>query len=94
MKYRISCLLALGAALAFLPTPGAAQHYVQGFAGFLKNPEDSLLFIDGLWSLTFGNDGAAGPATTVFFTAGPNGEADGLFGTLVPAAGESDGSIE
>ena len=64
------------------------------FEGFLKNPDNSLITIDGLWSLTFGNGGAAGPATTLFFTAGINGEQDGLFGTLTPAAGESDGSVE
>src|SRR5262249_58337698 len=29
MKYRFSCVLALGAALGFFPAPGLAQHYVQ-----------------------------------------------------------------
>jgi len=73
----------------------AFNGFTYKFEGFLRSSTDnSLLFIDGLWSLTFGNDGAAGPATTLFFTAGLNGEADGLFGTLVPAPGESDGSIE
>jgi len=42
--------------------------------------------IDGLWSLTFGNDANAGPANTLFFTAGPNGEQDGLFG-ITPTDG-------
>lgn len=32
--------------------------------------------------------GAAGPYNSLFFTAGPNGEMDGLFGTLTPAATE------
>jgi uncharacterized protein (TIGR03118 family) len=41
------------------------------------------LTIDGLWALQFGNGASAGPATTLFFTAGPNDEADGLFGSLV-----------
>ena len=57
------------------------------FEGFLKNPDDSLLTIDGLWSLTFGNDGTAGPANTLFFSAGINGEMDGLFGTITPTDG-------
>jgi hypothetical protein len=35
-----------------------------------------------LWSLKFGNDGAAGSSDTLFFTAGINGYADGLFGSL------------
>jgi uncharacterized protein (TIGR03118 family) len=37
---------------------------------------------DHLWSLQFGNNGTAGPANTLFFTAGINGEKDGLFGSL------------
>jgi hypothetical protein len=45
------------------------------------------LTIDGLWSLTFGNDGGAGPADTLFFTAGINNEMDGLFGTITPVNG-------
>jgi uncharacterized protein (TIGR03118 family) len=38
--------------------------------------------IDGLWGLGFGNGAAAGPTNTLFFAAGPNGEADGLFGRI------------
>lgn len=57
------------------------------FLGFVKNPDDSILTIDGLWSLTFGNDATAGPANTLFFTAGINGEQDGLFGTITPIDG-------
>jgi len=57
------------------------------FIGFMKNPNDSIMAIDGLWSLTFGNDANAGPANTLFFTAGPNGEQDGLFGTITPTDG-------
>ena len=53
----------------------------------LKNPDDSILTIDGLWSLTFGNDANAGPANTLFFTAGINGERYGLFGTITPVDG-------
>jgi len=64
------------------------------FEGFVKNPNDSLLFIDGLWSLTFGNGGPAGPSTTLFFSAGPAHETHGLFGTLTPVAAEQDGSVE
>jgi len=64
------------------------------FEGFVKNPNDSLLFIDGLWSLTFGNGGPAGPSTTLFFSAGPDHESHGLFGTLTPVAAEQDGSVE
>ena len=42
-----------------------------------------LLTIDGLWALQFGkNTPNNGPATTLFFTAGPGGESHGLFGTI------------
>ena len=43
--------------------------------------------IDGLWSLKFGG-GAASSPDVLYFTAGPNGEKDGLFGTITPAASE------
>jgi hypothetical protein len=36
-----------------------------------------------LWGLAFGNGAAAGPTNTLLFTAGPNDESHGLFGTLV-----------
>jgi uncharacterized protein (TIGR03118 family) len=58
------------------------------FRGLMKNSDGSVLSINGLWALVFGNNGAAGPATTLFFSAGLNDEADGLFGTLTPVASE------
>jgi uncharacterized protein (TIGR03118 family) len=58
------------------------------FLGNMLNPDGSTVLIDGLWALRFGNDGSAGPATTLFFTAGPNGETDGLLGTLTPVAAD------
>jgi uncharacterized protein (TIGR03118 family) len=70
----------------------AFNGFTYKFLGFVKNPDDAILTIDGLWSLTFGNDsdpakGGAGPANTLFFTAGINGEQDGLFGTITPVGG-------
>jgi len=59
------------------------------FLGNLLNPDGNDLLIDGLWALRFGNDGNAGPASTLFFTAGPNEETNGLFGTLTPVAAEA-----
>jgi uncharacterized protein (TIGR03118 family) len=51
--------------------------------GELRATSGNILAIDGLWSLQFGKGAAAnGPTDTLFFTAGPNGEADGLFGTI------------
>jgi uncharacterized protein (TIGR03118 family) len=65
----------------------AFNGFTHKFIGFVRNPDDSLMFIDGLWSLTFGNDATAGPANTLFFTAGINNENDGLFGTITPVDG-------
>jgi uncharacterized protein (TIGR03118 family) len=50
---------------------------------FTKRPGHPVI-IDGLWGLSFGNDHAAGPSSTLFFTAGVNDEKHGLFGTLTP----------
>jgi hypothetical protein len=67
--------------VAFNPVSGR-------FLGNMMNPNGTTLAIDGLWALRFGNDGNAGPATTLFFTAGPNDELNGLLGTLTPIASE------
>jgi uncharacterized protein (TIGR03118 family) len=71
----------------------AFDGFTYKFKGFVENPDNSLMFIDGIWSLTFGNDGSAGPANTLFFSAGINDENDGLFGTITPADG-LDGTNE
>jgi uncharacterized protein (TIGR03118 family) len=65
----------------------AFNGFTHKFIGFVKNADGSLMTINGLWSLTFGNDGTAGPANTLFFTAGINNENDGLFGTITPIDG-------
>jgi uncharacterized protein (TIGR03118 family) len=72
----------------------AFNGFTRQFLGFVRNPDNSILTINGLWSLTFGNGANAGPATTLFFSAGINDEADGLFGTLTPVAAEQDGDEE
>jgi uncharacterized protein (TIGR03118 family) len=72
----------------------AFNGFTKKFIGFVRRPDNSLVFIDGIWSLTFGNNGAAGSSTTLWFTAGPNNETDGLFGTLTPIAAEQDGDEE
>jgi uncharacterized protein (TIGR03118 family) len=52
------------------------------FLGQLLDSSGQVIAIDGLWTITFGNGGAAGATNELFFSAGPNGEADGLFGKL------------
>jgi len=51
------------------------------FRGQLRDPKGHAVRIDGLWSIVFGN-GLASDPDKLYFTAGPNGEADGLFGSL------------
>jgi uncharacterized protein (TIGR03118 family) len=72
----------------------AFNGFTKEFIGFVKNPDDSILTIDGLWSLTFGNGGSAGSSTTLFFSAGPDHETHGLFGTLTPVVAEQTGAVE
>jgi uncharacterized protein (TIGR03118 family) len=56
------------------------------FRGFLGDANAAPITIDGLWGLAFGNGGIAGPRNTLFFAAGPNDEADGLFGKITADA--------
>ncbi len=51
--------------------------------GQLRGADRRPIQIDGLWSIAFGG-GAKSSPDTLYFTAGPNDEADGLFGTLTP----------
>jgi uncharacterized protein (TIGR03118 family) len=53
--------------------------------GTLRAAGGGKLVIDGLWALEFGNSGSNGDPQTLFFTAGPNDESDGLFGAIKPA---------
>ena len=55
------------------------------FRGFLEDSNFQPIAIDGLWGLEFGNGGKAGVPAALYFTAGLNGEADGLFGSIIPA---------
>jgi uncharacterized protein (TIGR03118 family) len=55
------------------------------FLGSLRDRKDKPLVIDGLWTLTLGG-GRNSSSDTLYFTAGPNGETDGLFGTITPVS--------
>jgi uncharacterized protein (TIGR03118 family) len=52
--------------------------------GTLHAATHGKLSIDGLWALEFGNAGPNGDPQTLFFTAGIQDEAHGLFGTITP----------
>jgi uncharacterized protein (TIGR03118 family) len=69
---------------------GQINAYEETSAGFehrgtLRDANGGKLVIDGLWALQFGNAGNNGNPDTLFFTAGPDGESHGLFGTITPA---------
>jgi uncharacterized protein (TIGR03118 family) len=53
------------------------------FIDELDGTDGKPVVIDGLWTLTLGG-GKASSSDTIFFTAGPNDETNGLFGTITP----------
>ena len=67
---------------AFALNRTAAWHPPASFA----QQRRQAVAIDGLWALQFGNGRGAGPTNTLFFTAGPGDENDGLFGTITAAS--------
>ena len=66
-----------GNILVFDPVTGALK-------GTLMDASNMPIAIDGLWGIAFASGGTSGSATTLYFTAGLNGEQDGLFGTITP----------
>jgi uncharacterized protein (TIGR03118 family) len=50
---------------------------------YLRDEQGRKVKIDGLWGLQFGNGASLGEANHLYFAAGPNEEADGIFGKLV-----------
>ena len=54
------------------------------FLDKVRHPKGQAIVIDGLWAIKFGNGGNGGRTDTLYFTAGPNDEKDGLFGSLKP----------
>ena len=57
------------------PTTGA-------MIGTISNSAGTPIVIDGLWALVFGNGINSQPTNTLFYTAGPGGEAHGLYGRI------------
>jgi hypothetical protein len=53
------------------------------FHGLLRGLLGHPLEIEGLWAIGFGNNGTAGGANELFFTAGID-EEHGLFGKITP----------
>lgn len=55
------------------------------FLGVVKNAQGGPLVIDGLWGIEFKLNPFGFATDQLFFNAGINGEADGLFGLLFPS---------
>lgn len=56
------------------------------FLGTLENAQGQPIVSSGLWTLNFGNGGNGGGTDTLFFTAGINGQRDGLYGSISAGA--------
>jgi uncharacterized protein (TIGR03118 family) len=54
------------------------------FLGQVSDASNKPLAVDGLWAISPGNDGSAGSSHLLYFTAGPDSEANGVFGVLTP----------
>jgi len=52
------------------------------FVGQLSGANGNPLTIGGLWALIPGNGGNGGNTNTIYFSAGPGGEENGLFGAI------------
>ncbi|MGY4100694.1 TIGR03118 family protein [Nocardia sp. R16R-3T] len=52
------------------------------FVDYLRDADSKPAEIDGLWGLMFGNGEGLGDADALYFTAGPDDEKNGLFGSL------------
>jgi len=54
------------------------------------------VWIDGLWAISFGGTSAINNAAvnTLYFTAGPNDEENGLFGTLTASTADQPGNSQ
>jgi uncharacterized protein (TIGR03118 family) len=55
------------------------------FRDALRGPNGKPIVIDGIWAVTLGGVRNSS-SDAVYFTAGPNHESDGLFGTISPAS--------
>lgn len=59
------------------------------FLGQLVDPKGHTITIPGLWALQFGADNPAnGKQDELFFTAGPHGYSEGLFGKIIEQDGQ------
>jgi uncharacterized protein (TIGR03118 family) len=72
-----------GTIVAFDPNTG-------NFIDQLRDGNGNPISIDGIWGLVFGNGVSLGDANSLYFTAGPNSENDGVFGKLTVSQPSTD----
>ena len=75
-----------GEILVFDPVTGR-------FKGQLNDSTNAPIVIGGLWALAFGSGTGSGPANTLYFTAGSDGDLHGLFGTITPVENALGGDL-
>jgi uncharacterized protein (TIGR03118 family) len=56
------------------------------FKDYMRDAKGKPIVIDKVWGLVFGNGESLGDKNALYFAAGPDDEADGLFGSLRPVA--------
>jgi uncharacterized protein (TIGR03118 family) len=61
------------------------------FVDQLEDAHGNPIAIDGLWTLTLGGGRNSSP-DTLYFSAGPNDEVNGLFGTITPMSATKAGA--
>jgi uncharacterized protein (TIGR03118 family) len=62
------------------------DHSTGQFLGRLTRGDGDSIVIPDLWGMRFGNGALGASTNALFFTAGINHEADGLFGQIVPVS--------
>ena len=60
----------------------AAYRKTGEFHDYLRDAGGKPIAIEGIWGIVFGNGVSLGDAMSLYFTAGPNVEQDGVFGRL------------
>ena len=60
--------------------------------GPLRTSNGDMMAIDGLWALEFGVDAGGFSSDTLYYTAGPDDESHGVFGSIEPDRADDVGA--
>ncbi|EIC28619.1 TIGR03118 family protein [Methylomicrobium album] len=75
-----------GSINAYDPVTGRFRGTLLNVANTGTQGGNNRVSLDGLWGIAFGNGVLNQPTNTLFFTAGPNGEANGVYGKIEPVS--------